>query len=793
MVTPRIPEILAPAGSMEALKAAVAAGADEIYLAGEKFGARHYANNFTKEEIKEGLSYCHLRGIKVYVTVNTLIKDDELSEVADYLFWLYQNGVDGIIVQDIGVASLAQDIVPQLPLHASTQMTLHNGEGVKWAADFGFKRVTLAREMKLSQIEKVPSELSEQIELEIFAHGAICYSYSGQCLFSSLIGGRSGNRGMCAQPCRKKYQMVNGKKDTWGRPVELKSVPMQGDYLLSTRDLAVYPYLDRLVNSNISSVKIEGRMRSPEYVSIVVDIYRKALDSIKNRNWTPKKRDIEDLKLAFNRGFTRGYILDAPPHKTMEPSSPGNRGLYLGKVLKVNKKEKVATVALESLTVPEKGDGLVFTNERGERVFGLGLDHTPSVDKRRVNIKVPNYVETGFNVYITRKASLKKRACDLINEPSEDTIFLDVQMTWDEYLVPILYGEVFIKDVKVLDVEYHENFAMEPAQKRPLTKKTIRDQLEKTGGTLFVIRNLQIDYPGGLFCPISALNSLRREFLVEVEKQLNMKHLPEKNQLENSKNKRITAKEKFDAKLISKTKLIPKNTLKIPHLSVWVDNQKSFLAALDSGCQQVCFQVPLLPPGKNTSHHILKLMEKYTDLIGDLETDLIWKLPLITPDDCFKFNPLLEGLFDLGVKGVMVDGLGDLSLKNKTPLKWYGSTGLNIWNHLTVKELSGRFDSLTTSPEISRDDLRKLTWLKRLYSLNTDLEVMVQGNLEVLISENHLGPEYINDDLKEDFWGLKDHKGHVFPLSWDYQGRTRLFNSVELCLIDQLPHLMKMG
>ncbi len=290
-----IPELLAPAGSMESLKAAVNAGADAVYLSGKQFGARHYAANFDNEDLKEAVHYAHLRGVKVYVTVNTLVKDHELPDLAKYLLFLYENGADAILVQDVGVARIAKELVPDLNIHASTQMTIHNTEGVKWAAELGFKRVVLAREMKLAEIEEIGKNIgSEQIELEIFAHGALCYSYSGQCLLSSFIGGRSGNRGMCAQPCRKPYDLVLGEKDEYGRPVNTNRSRIKENYLLSTRDLAIYKYLDKISKSSVSSLKIEGRMRSPEYVAVVVSTYRKALDSIKKRRWKPGKKDINN-------------------------------------------------------------------------------------------------------------------------------------------------------------------------------------------------------------------------------------------------------------------------------------------------------------------------------------------------------------------------------------------------------------------------------------------------------------------------------------------------------------------
>ncbi|MGZ4857028.1 MAG: peptidase U32 family protein, partial [Methanobacteriaceae archaeon] len=256
------PELLAPAGSMDALKAGVNAGADAVYLSGKRYGARQFAANFSQREMNEAIEYAHLRGVKVFVTVNILIKDKELLQVAKYLMKLYEIGVDAIIVQDVGLARLAQELVPDLPLHSSTQMTIHNQEGVEWVVEHGFERVVLSREMKLADIEELAQNLKKKVELEIFVHGALCYSYSGQCLLSSLIGGRSGNRGMCAQPCRKIYQLVRGKTDQYGKPIDITKVALKDHYLLSTKDLSLYNYLKRICNASLDSIKIEGRMRS---------------------------------------------------------------------------------------------------------------------------------------------------------------------------------------------------------------------------------------------------------------------------------------------------------------------------------------------------------------------------------------------------------------------------------------------------------------------------------------------------------------------------------------------------
>ncbi len=271
------------------------------------------------------------------------MRDAELADLAAYLVRLYEIGADAVLVQDAGVAGLARQLAPDLALHASTQMTIHNREGVVYAAEHGFSRVVLAREMPLGEIEEL-REAAEAygIGLEVFIHGALCYGYSGQCLLSSVIGGRSGNRGMCAQPCRRQYDLLVGRKDEYGRPLDFRPVPLDESYLLSTRDPAVYPHLDRIVASRIASLKIEGRMRSPEYVATVVSIYRKALDAIAAGTWSPSPEDMQDLALAFSRGFTGGYILG--DEAIMGRDLPGNRGILIGTVTGYDPGRREATV-----------------------------------------------------------------------------------------------------------------------------------------------------------------------------------------------------------------------------------------------------------------------------------------------------------------------------------------------------------------------------------------------------------------------------------------------------------------
>ena len=297
-------ELLAPAGSWEALEAAVNAGADAVYMGGKAFGARQYASNFDREEIQKAVYFAHMHRVRLYITVNTLVDDSELGELADYLLFLSNVGIDGIIVQDLGVIRLARQIVPDLPLHASTQMTVTNSEGVKLAAEAGMERVVLARELSLEEINTICH--GTDTEIEVFIHGALCVCYSGQCLMSSLIGGRSGNRGRCAQPCRLPYKLVNEAGE------DLLSGKDAGQYLLSPKDLNTLDILPQLIEAGVTSYKIEGRMKRPEYVAVVVDAYRRAIDSYLGGDYQVPEEDFANIEQIFNRDFTTAYLLERP-------------------------------------------------------------------------------------------------------------------------------------------------------------------------------------------------------------------------------------------------------------------------------------------------------------------------------------------------------------------------------------------------------------------------------------------------------------------------------------------------
>ena len=311
-------ELLAPVGNMESLYAAVNNGADAIYLGGPKFSARAKAIEFDNEKMKVAADYCHSYGVKIYVTMNTILKEKELKDAIKYAGYLYEIGIDALIIQDLGFLKLIKEKYPDFEVHASTQMTIHNGEGAVYFTEKGFKRVVLSRELSLEEIEYISKDLG--IETEIFVHGALCVSYSGQCLMSSMIGGRSGNRGKCAQPCRQEYKLISA------------SGGEKKGHLLSTKDTCTIDDMKDIIESGALSLKVEGRMKRPEYVAGVIETYRKAIDKeLENREFNVEEGKKTLLQLFNRGGFANAYLKKDSGKDMMSFVIPKNTGLELGK------------------------------------------------------------------------------------------------------------------------------------------------------------------------------------------------------------------------------------------------------------------------------------------------------------------------------------------------------------------------------------------------------------------------------------------------------------------------------
>ncbi|NYT03063.1 MAG: peptidase U32 [Methanosarcinales archaeon] len=775
----RSPELLAPAGSMEALKAAVAAGADAVYLSGKRFGARRFAANFELPELEQALDYAHARGVRVYVTVNTLMHDRELSEVAGYLVELYRMGADAVLVQDPGVAALARELVPELELHASTQMPIHHAPGISWAAARGFKRAVLARELSLAEIEALaPTARDLGVGLEAFVHGALCYCFSGQCLLSSVMGGRSGNRGMCAQPCRKPYALMRGEQDPFGQPGDLQTVRLPCRYLLSTRDLCLYPALDRVAASPLQALKIEGRMRSPEYVALVVSIYRRALDRLAaGEDWSPDRRDLLDLALAFNREFTGGYLLGEKGAELMGRDLPDNRGVLLGVVEHCDPWRGVATVKMAGDLRPEVGDGLVFRTREEQ---GLVVHRSAKVEGDRALLPVKGEVPRGTRVMVTRRAKLGERARRIME--SSRQIPLDLQISWQD-AVPLARA-AFPGPGGRLEVEVSGR-RMAPAVRRPLAGQQIEAQLRRTGGTPFFIRRLDMSYPGGLYATLGELNQLRRDILAAAEDSLLQASRPDRASVAKAHARLEELRAELDCPLSGEVTARENAPYE---LTACVDSLEGVEGALEGGCDRICLEPrlgALADPGYQK--RLQELLQEAAGLCRG-RAILAWKWPRLTGKDFLDLAfPLLPGA---GVAEVVVESLGlaEAILAACPGLVVSGSAGLNVWNHRTVRQLR-EMRRLTLSPELSAEQIAVLAARSR-GPRAPGLEILAQGSLEVMVTKDRLLD--LVGGAPAPFNAIRDARG-IFPVYQDDQGLTHSLNSRETCLIDHLPRILEMG
>jgi putative protease len=806
----RLPELLAPAGSPEALRAAVAAGADAVYLSGKKFGARKFAANFSDSGMEEAIRYAHSRGVRVHVTVNTLVHDRELREAAEYLVRLYAAGADAVLVQDAGIAALARETVPGLTLHASTQMTVHNTAGVLWAAGQGFSRVVLARELSLAEIRTIAEKTRHTgIGLEVFAHGALCYSFSGQCLLSSVIGGRSGNRGMCAQPCRKPYSLVTGPVDTYGRPEKIREVKTPGRYLLSPKDLSTYRHLPELADAPVVSLKIEGRMKSPEYVAVVVSAYRKALDAIAAGDWQPDPGTERDLLLAFNRGFTKGYLFGDRHGSLMSRDAPDNRGICIGTVAGYDRKSGVAAIRPEGTLVPEAGDGLFFAGPagtEGTEEWGFQLNTTPAATGRKtMTIAIPRPVAPGMRVFVTSSRGLEARARQIIARTTPDDgrkIPVDLRIGVDAEGHVSMKGSVALLPDKRVEVAYDPDLTLVPARSRPLTRDQFEAQVRKTGDTPFAIRDFVLGYNGTLFAPVGELNRMRREFLALAKDALQASFIPPEREIARAREHVAAA---FGEPGRSRG---DRGTGHPAGLTLYADSPEAVSAAAGAGCTAICFEPAVALPrhtcgtgtaGKPSFHDQAAEAMAVCRHAG---IRFVLKLPRITRDDYLAaVLPEIARLHNEGLAECLGENPGtELAIRALMPgMIVSGGGGLNVFNHRAACNLCPPFRSLTLSPELSGDECRVLIAAARGQGCTAPFALVVQGIGEAMITEDclrepvqHCRPETTGGSAG-DFLGLRDGTGHIFPFRTDGACRTAIGNAVETCLVDRLPAILEAG
>lgn len=474
-------ELLAPAGDLKSLKAAIHGGADAIYVGMQLFGARKYATNFTEEEIIEAIDLCHLYGVRLYVTMNTMIKDHEVSSFLKQVDFLYHNGIDAFILQDFGLICLLLDIYEDIEIHASTQFNNSTINTIKLLKDLGVKRVVLSRELSLDEINKIDID----IEKEVFIHGALCISYSGNCLFSSMLGNRSGNRGECTACCRLPYKLYKNNQK------------INSGYLLSTKELNTSPNFKSLLNSNIQSFKIEGRMKSPEYVYFITKFYRNIID-----NKTYQNQDLETLKILFNREFTTGTLFN---DNLINPKSPNHLGLKIGKVISITKSK--IKIKLNRIIYQE--DGLRFAqSKKGTIVNFLYNDKDLLVNSCNNICSIKNTINLTSldDVYLTSSKHLSK---DLLNYPLKK-IPLNISFkasTGKKCLLEISDGNNSVNSFGPI---------CSKAKNTHITKESIEHQLSKLGNTIYQSENITIDISPDIFIPLSSINDLRRTCITKL-------------------------------------------------------------------------------------------------------------------------------------------------------------------------------------------------------------------------------------------------------------------------------------
>lgn len=475
-------ELLSPAGSMDALKAAIHNGADAIYLGGKKFGARAFAQNFSVNELLEAINYAHIYNVKIYITVNTIIYEDEFEDALDFIEFLYKNNVDAVIMQDIGLMYEAHKRFPGLIIHASTQCHNHNIENIEFFKSIGVKRVILDREMSLEEIKK----LNTDMEIEIFIHGALCISYSGCCLMSYLGGGRSGNRGECTGCCRLPYKLIENNKEH----------KTNGEYLISTKELNTSKRIKEIMDSNIVSLKIEGRMKCPEYVGFITKYYRNIIDGKKITEEEEKK-----LSLLFNRDFTEGYLFNENNITNIKTSN--HQGIIIGKIIEVNKK----FVKIKLNEDLDQEDGIRFENNKGmivNKLYNSKMLLVSSVSKNSVAI-IENKCDIN-KLGSVRKTTSVKLLKELQNyEQKKLDVSFTVKAKTGEDLEIVINDGTFILSEKGNKIE--------KSQTSETTREMIVKQLSKLGNTPFRLKEIEIIKDDNIFISITELNSIRRNLV----------------------------------------------------------------------------------------------------------------------------------------------------------------------------------------------------------------------------------------------------------------------------------------
>ena len=752
-------ELLSPAGSMESLKAGIQNGADAIYLGGSSFGARASATNFDNDELIEAVKYAKLRNVYIFVTVNTSIKETEIEELISYTDFLYKIGVDAIILSDIGVAEVLRKRYPNMELHASTQISAHSLNDVLELKKVGFDRVVLARELSIEEIKEICDNVD--IDIEVFIHGAICVSYSGQCLMSSMLGDRSGNRGRCAQPCRQSYKLIN---KTTG-----KIIDVNGNYLLSPKDLCSIENIEKILDTGVKSLKIEGRMKRPEYVAVVTSRYRKTIDNYINNKITDDKKALkEDLEAIFNRKFTSGYLMSKNGSDIINLDKPNNVGVKVGEVLSFNSKKNKLKIKLSGKL--SKGDGINLGGGSIGRIIKNGEIFDFGVAGEIIEIDFVKNIKSKTPVYKTSDKLLVDNANKSFIEGIENKKIN-------------LKCEIFIKvgqKAKFIleNIEVYSDEKIEKAKNKGVEIDKIIEKLSKTGGTpyKFVFDNIFVDKD--VFVPVSVLNNLRRKAIEKYEEY----------RLDFSGKRIICPYQHFDypnGKKVFNGKI----TLKVHKNS----------------------QLDKILENPDISEYIreiytedFNLLEEYYNKFKTIGINLVYSaLGVIRNEEYSILEKYLSKINNKIFNKVQISTWGSKNFfKSKFGTKKFNIDAyFNIYNSYSLRFFEKYFDAedITISQEINKFEIKSL--LNKSKEKNANVDMIIYGHTRAMLTE-YCAMGVLTKDCHKDRrcaecarsdYILKDMENREFRLFQDIFCRTEIRNHITLDLRENINEIFELG
>ncbi|MCW3489512.1 DUF3656 domain-containing U32 family peptidase [Dethiobacter alkaliphilus] len=738
-------EILAPAGSFEALQAAVQNGADAVYLSGKDFGARKFANNFTDEELREAIKYCHIRDVEVYVTVNTLVLNHEFERLCRYIDFLYIIGVDAVIVQDMGVLDYIRKKYSDLEIHCSTQMSVQTVEDIKYLESLGVSRVVLGREMTIEDIRRAKKETS--VQLEVFVHGALCISVSGQCLMSSMIGGRSGNRGSCAQPCRLKYTLYNTAKKE-------KYESVKGNYLLSPKDLYTLDEIKTVIGAGAFSLKIEGRMKRPEYVATVVRAYRLMLEENKAVDVPALEKELK----IFNRGFTKGHLFKESGSKLMSMFTPANQGYYLGKVVKYDQKRRKATL---SLAADLNHNDEIQIRRKDETIGGRveKLEHKGKVVKKcpkgqvcEVNFK--HVCNAGEEVYKTYDEEFMKLSRQTYGG---ETLGIPVSIE-----ITIKRGTNIVASLSdgKNSVTEETDIIPQEAIRRAITFEDVKNQLAKLGGSPYRQENIEVDLDEGLSVPLKEINAIRRSLIEKLDFKRSVKY--------SRKSKQPKADGRINRQKEAKKIELTYSAGNVSQLAKLIELDATIIYYKDLETLEAAVQTAKKRGFKG------KIIPEIFRLTSD--------------DDLIRYKSLLR---KLELDTVLIQSYGHINAF--AGLEMIADYNLNVVNDLAYNYyLDNNFARVSLSPELN---------LSQISAMNIEpdkTEILGYGYLPVMVMKHCVISTTLNKPKNcglclQDSYSIIDKMNESFKIKRRYQCGTEIHNSKKLMLLEYLRTLESEG